>query len=245
MQSHLRLQLREAPSHFPHWQDVALGKTHAPDRLHPDLDPAFDRHHLPVKVTQEYRSAQANWSATELASGLNRIYRVIGTGDRPFPPSLVAELTHHPAVEAAKIGEIGQSELPAMMSAPMDATAFGNHQQGTQGQQKTDERSRQAIYLSQAHHHYSQGNPDIVVAVLDTGIDLDHPELQAALLPGYDFVNIISGAGRFVGDFLGYDTDADDEVGHGTHVAGIIAAQGIAMPLGVVPRCKILPVRGF
>jgi len=50
------------------------------------------------------------------------------------------------------------------------------------------------------------------VAVLDTGIDLDHPELKDSYLGGYDFVN--------------NDPVPDDDHGHGTHVAGIITANG-------------------
>ncbi len=70
-----------------------------------------------------------------------------------------------------------------------------------------------------------------VVAVVDTGVRLDHPDLQGQLLPGYDFV---SPGGS-----------ATDSNGHGTHVAGIIAANsnnsfGIE---GVAPQAKILPVR--
>ncbi|MEM9927358.1 MAG: S8 family serine peptidase [Cyanobacteria bacterium P01_D01_bin.50] len=77
--------------------------------------------------------------------------------------------------------------------------------------------------------------------MLDTGIDLSHPELADVLLPGQDFVNIIDGADKFLGDYLDFDDIPDDEVGHGTHVAGIIAAKGVGMPVGVVPRCKVLP----
>ncbi len=36
------------------------------------------------------------------------------------------------------------------------------------------------------NHEYSKGDPKITVAVLDTGVDLDHPELTDALLPGHD-----------------------------------------------------------
>jgi len=52
----------------------------------------------------------------------------------------------------------------------------------------------------------------VPVAVLDTGADLDHPDLVAALLPGWDYVND--------------DADPEDDEGHGTNVAGLIGATG-------------------
>jgi subtilisin family serine protease len=58
-----------------------------------------------------------------------------------------------------------------------------------------------------------------------------------------DFVDIIDGAEKFIGDYLGYDSDPKDDVGHGTHVCGILAAKGLKMEKGVVPSCKIIPVR--
>lgn len=77
----------------------------------------------------------------------------------------------------------------------------------------------------------STGSPQIVVAVVDSGVKLDHPELAGQLVAGYDFVNE-------------HDTP-DDDTGHGTHVAGLVAAalgnnQGIA---GVCPGCRIMPVK--
>lgn len=80
----------------------------------------------------------------------------------------------------------------------------------------------------------AQGNSNIKVAVIDDGVDLTHPDLQANLLPGYDFSNNNSG-GAPVGT-----TD-----NHGTACAGIIGAikdngKGIS---GVAPNCKIIPIR--
>jgi subtilisin family serine protease len=65
----------------------------------------------------------------------------------------------------------------------------------------------------------SIGSAATILAVIDTGVDLDHPELASKLVAGYDFAN--------------GDADPQDDYGHGTHVAGIIAAasnngQGIA-----------------
>jgi len=55
------------------------------------------------------------------------------------------------------------------------------------------------------------GDPSVLVAVIDTGIDWDHPDLAANYVPlGYDWVN--------------NDTDPMDDHGHGTHCAGVIAA---------------------
>jgi thermitase len=71
----------------------------------------------------------------------------------------------------------------------------------------------------------------VVVAVLDTGVDLDHPDLRDRLMKGIDLVD--------------QGTSPDDPQGHGTLVAGIIAAiagngQGVA---GVAPKARIMPVR--
>ncbi|QQS59393.1 S8 family serine peptidase [Candidatus Peregrinibacteria bacterium] len=73
----------------------------------------------------------------------------------------------------------------------------------------------------------------VVVAVIDTGIDLNHPEFQGQLVTGYDF----SGNN---------DTDPSDTEGHGTHVAGTIAAKkdnnGV---VGIAPDAKIMPLKVF
>ncbi len=68
-----------------------------------------------------------------------------------------------------------------------------------------------------------------IVAVLDTGIDLAHPEFVNRLVPGYDFVDDDADPSE-VGS---HPTNAG--FGHGTHVAGIVAL--------AAPDAKIMPVR--
>jgi subtilisin family serine protease len=104
--------------------------------------------------------------------------------------------------------------------------------------------SRESIGLDEAHD-LNRGSNEVIVAVLDTGVETEHRELEGVLLPGYDFVDILEGADRFIGDHTGADDDASDLVGHGTHVAGIVAGQGQSMPVGVAPACRVLPVRAL
>jgi subtilisin family serine protease len=56
------------------------------------------------------------------------------------------------------------------------------------------------------------GRPEVIVAVIDTGIDYTHPDLVASVDASIDY------------DFVNADDDAMDDNGHGTHCAGIIAA---------------------
>ena len=73
--------------------------------------------------------------------------------------------------------------------------------------------------------------PEITVAVVDTGVDGQHPDLQGKILPGYDFVN--------------GSPDTGDPLGHGTFVAGIIAANagnGIGIR-GLCDKARIVPVK--
>ncbi|GAA2644022.1 type VII secretion-associated serine protease mycosin [Paractinoplanes durhamensis] len=72
----------------------------------------------------------------------------------------------------------------------------------------------------------------VTVAVIDSGVDSTHPDLQGQVLPGLDLVDP-KGDG---------DTDL---VGHGTTVSAIIAGRGddTAGVIGMAPQAKILPVR--
>lgn len=79
----------------------------------------------------------------------------------------------------------------------------------------------------------TKGSSSVIIAVVDTGVDLDHPDLASKVLTGNDW------------DFVNNDSTAQDDNGHGTHVAGIAAAAtnnatGIA---GMCPNCMILPVK--
>lgn len=76
-----------------------------------------------------------------------------------------------------------------------------------------------------------KGSAAITIAVVDSGLSMTHSEFAGRILPGYDFVNA--------------DADPSDDQGHGTHVAGVIAAamdNGLGL-MGVAPEVSILPVK--
>ena len=89
----------------------------------------------------------------------------------------------------------------------------------------------------------STGEPsdgETVVAVIDTGVFLEHEDLQGKLLPGFDFIRM-----QPTGDDPGDSSIPGNSTWHGTHVAGIAAAasdnrKGIA---GVSWGARILPIR--
>jgi len=64
----------------------------------------------------------------------------------------------------------------------------------------------------------------ITISIIDTGIDLNHPDLEGKIIGGYDFVD--------------NDEMPEDDNGHGTQVAGIIASNGNLK--GIAPNSKIL-----
>jgi len=71
----------------------------------------------------------------------------------------------------------------------------------------------------------------VTIAILDTGVDTSHPDLNDKITGGYDFVN--------------RDPDPNDDHGHGTHVAGIAAAEtdnglGVA---GLAWDARIMPIK--
>lgn len=78
---------------------------------------------------------------------------------------------------------------------------------------------------------YTEGTEDVIIAILDTGIDMEHEDLQNKLVSGYNAFD--------------ESDDANDEHGHGTHVAGIASAltnneAGIA---GISWNNRLMPVK--
>lgn len=89
------------------------------------------------------------------------------------------------------------------------------------------------LFNTDADHAWdvTLGSSNQEIAVLDTGVDYHHPDLDGKVIRGYDFVQ--------------NDWTPQDQNGHGTHVAGIAAAEtnnGIGIA-GMAPNTKILAVR--
>lgn len=98
---------------------------------------------------------------------------------------------------------------------------------------KSQELIPQGVQMINAPKQWAIGHSgqDIIVAVIDTGVDYNHPDLKGQIIGGKDFTG--------KGDYL-------DGNGHGTHVSGTIAAannnSGI---VGVAPKAKILALKAL
>ena len=163
------------------------------------------------------------------ASGRQRASSVLATRGRSVQ-AVIAELEADPAVEYAEPNYVfGLPEPDATEAVRRDGdtgtvAAVGVNDPKTGGQYSLDRmKVRDAWSLDKGGSN--------LVAVLDTGVQSGHPDLQGRVVRGYDFVN--------------NDTGASDDNGHGTWVAGIIASNardgyGIA---GISWTDKILPVK--
>ena len=91
------------------------------------------------------------------------------------------------------------------------------------------------VQAAKAWQRCNKGSKNVVLAVIDTGIDSKHPNLAPNTIAGYDFA--------------GNDADPMDEVGqnpgHGTHCAGIVGATGLVDGgiVGISPEISMMPIR--
>ncbi|MFQ5805441.1 MAG: S8 family serine peptidase [Phycisphaerae bacterium] len=90
------------------------------------------------------------------------------------------------------------------------------------------------INADQVRDQYCYTGQGITVAVLDTGIDTDHPDMIDDVAPGGWY---------FLSEGADTGPGAEDDNGHGTNVSGIITSAGAIAPPGVAPDADILAVK--
>ncbi len=145
-------------------------------------------------------------------------------------PAVLAELRRDPAVRVAEPDYALRAEqLP---NDPRFGSLWGLHNLGqTGGTADADIDAPEAWGTT-------TGSADVVVAVIDTGVDYEHPDLRDNILR--------DASGRVVGyDFANGDDDPMDDNGHGTHCAGTIGARGDngVGVVGVSPNVKLMPLK--
>jgi serine protease len=166
---------------------------------------------------------------------------------------------------------IGTPDDPLFLRGPVTdrSTQTGGPDSGQWYLRAPTAELRSAIDIGTAWAR-STGRPEVVVAVLDTGVRFEHPDLRRAeqggrLLPGYDFVSdsIVAndGSGRDAdpsdpGDWITAedqsnhpsrfrDCDVARSSWHGTATASLVAASandGVGMA-GAAPNVRVLPLR--
>ena len=169
-----------------------------------------------------------------------RLHEQMGAVETRSIPSLGVQVMRVPAAE---VGEtvIAYKQNPQVEYAEPNyvATAFTDPNDPYYGLQRALNNTGQSggtvdadIDAPEAWNIHT-GSANIIIAVIDTGIDPTHPDLSSKIMAGYDFVD--------------NDNDPRDSHGHGTHVAGIAAAtsnNGVGIA-GVSWGSKIMPLRAL
>lgn len=200
-------------------------------------------------------SADAGPPITEIIVTIDPAATTLAAVNRSFGTTLVAPSsgladTYLLAVPAGADAE-GLADAVALAPGVLDATANGHLTPPEVDQDRVyawrvyawsegspvptvSAYALDAIDLPAAHR-LSTGS-GVVVAVLDTGVQLDHPALASSLVAGRD---VVQGDNLPAETANGLDDDADGTIdegaGHGTHVAGIVHQ--------VAPGARIMPVR--
>jgi thermitase len=160
-------------------------------------------------------------------NALAALFAAQGAQEFDRVPALNLRLLRVPAVAAERI-QAALEKRPEIDYAEPDAVA---HAIATPNDPSYGSQWHLTKIQAPLAWDVSTGSPKVIIAVIDSGVNAGHPDLAGRVLPGYDFVN--------------GDSDAHDDNGHGTAVAGVAAAStnnalGVA---GLTWSSPVLPVK--
>ncbi|MCK5553514.1 MAG: S8 family serine peptidase [Deltaproteobacteria bacterium] len=213
--------------------------------------------HVPGEVLVKWKENASIHSIRCLKSAMGlratKMFPTIAVQHMRIPPSMrtedvLAKLRGNPLVEYAEPNYVLRAL--ATPNDPQFNQLWGLHNTGQTG--GTPDADIDAPEAWDIH----TGSPDVVIAVIDTGVAYGHTDLTSNMwtndpelngIPGVDddgngYVDDVSGW-----DFVGEDSDPTDYYAHGTHVAGTIAAIGNNATgiTGVNWLASIMPLRIF
>lgn len=151
---------------------------------------------------------------------------------------LVEKLSSHPLFAFVETDQISTQKPEQEKEIEESFSLFSTAQ--VNDKYFKDQYGLEALHVPEAWNH-SRGQ-GVVVAVIDTGVSMGHPDLKSRVVPGYDALSLKEGGTTGDVSSLNY---LFSSYKHGSHVAGIIAAEannghGIA---GVAPAAKIMPIK--
>ncbi|QDH71836.1 S8 family serine peptidase [Lysobacter alkalisoli] len=248
----LTLKLGEVPEHIPGLRAVIGYGTEKADHIDGGVIDRLLRHHGDVFRVTRLHSARRRrversvpgarrFDDVEQITGVARVLR-IEVRDPAGVPALLQALAEVPVVDRVCADHLCHGPFAGPFAAD----------EGMADATRVDPRkvqdphwARELIHLSQALA-YEPGDAATVVGLADTGVALEHEELDARLRAGFDSVDLdpaLVGGLTLVGNYRRRGNEPQDEVGHGTGCAGILAAHGRDIPPGGAGACGLTPVR--
>lgn len=209
--------------------------------------PAVAPASVPGELVMRFEPGTAEAAKAQIRQrlGVSRVYSVMEDGERwllggdASVDAAVSRLAGEPAVKFAQPNHVRSlSPLMAEEAAPDLSPKFRVLQT------PSDPDYSKQWHLSRANFPEVWGvtkGKGITVAVIDSGVDPDHPDLKANLLPMID--EVVAMGNKDVLNQQSYNNK--DGHGHGTHVCGIVGAvanNGVGIS-GAAPEVTILPIK--
>jgi subtilisin family serine protease len=181
----------------------------------------------PTNVMVSFHDGRvSSYSITDLGGRIDHVYQKVGIIDATLPQISVALLRVLPGIDFVEPNSQVVVAPASVQDGGTDNFTGSSH---TASNEYSHSWGLSAIGVKAVHDAGFMGK-GVKVAELDTGIDYKHPDLAANYMGG---INLVNG-----------NNDPMDDNGHGTHVAGIIAAaRNNFGTIGVAPQASLYAVK--